>query len=496
MPESPTEPTVGDAIFQEALFADEAHCAAARVDFAAFVTYVMRDEETGGVVELAPLHLEWMDLIDKDDRVQIWAHIESGKTNIISIARTLWEIGKDPSLRHVVLSNTYTQAEKIGRTIRRYIEGSAEYHRVFPHVVSGEGPWTDTSLTVKRPYIAKDPTVQCLGIHGNVLGARIDRLSIDDVLDAENTRTLTGMKELIGWYEATMVGRLTRRARVRSVGTAWNPDDLMHHLEKKPGWVTVRFPVVNERGESNWPERWSLEYIAKKEADLGPFEAARQLHCQARDDKTARFKRDWIERALVRGRGLYLLHSLERERQPAGVRVFTGCDLGVEEKDSADLTSLFTIWVYPNGDRRLINLDSGRWSGPEILRRILDVHRRFGAIILVESNGAQSFILQFARAESAVPVRPFHTGKNKLNPDFGIESLAVEFFNGKWILPSGDGGIIGMGLEKEVAAFVDEMLGYDPSGHTGDRLMAAWFSREAARAGPALQTGRIDILRR
>ena len=36
-------------------------------------------------------------------------------------------------------------------------------------------------------------------------------------------------------------------------------------------------------------------------------------------------------------------------------------------------------------------------------------------------------------------------------------------------------------LPSEVLAWIQEMLYYDPEAHTGDRLMASWFAREAAR---------------
>jgi hypothetical protein len=38
------------------------------------------------------------------------------------------------------------------------------------------------------------------------------------------------------------------------------------------------------------------------------------------------------------------------------------------------------------------------------------------------------------------------------------------------------------------------MLFYDPTTHTGDRLMASWFAREAARNyAPELLYGRADV---
>ncbi len=52
-------------------------------------------------------------------------------------------------------------------------------------------------------------------------------------------------------------------------------------------------------------------------------------------------------------------------------------------------------------------------------------------------------------------------------------------------------------LHPEVDAWVNEMLYYDPRSHTGDRLMASWFAREAARQGTIrAEVGYLPTMRR
>ncbi len=105
---------------------------------------------------------------------------------------------------------------------------------------------------------------------------------------------------------------------------------------------------------------------------------------------------------------------------------------------------------------------------------------------------SQDFILQFLRSSSAIPVKPFTTGRNKVHPEFGVESIAAEMAAGKWVIPNRDGR-----MHSEVEALVNEMLYYDPKSHTGDRLMALWFAREAARQGNIrAEVGYIPTLRR
>src|SRR5262249_34545038 len=159
--------------------------------------------------------------------------------------------------------NTHGQATKLCRAIAKYVEQSPELRRVFPKLLKSL-PWTSTDLVVQRPFVSKDPSVQATGIHGNILGARIDLLILDDMLDFENTRAPALRGELMDWYKSALVGRLTADARVICVGTAWHPDDFLHQLAKSGNWVARRFPVVDERGKSRWPEAWPQARIEAK----------------------------------------------------------------------------------------------------------------------------------------------------------------------------------------------------------------------------------------
>ncbi len=88
----------------------------------------------------------------------------------------------------------------------------------------------------------------------------------------------------------------------------------------------------------------------------------------------------------------------------------------------------------------------------------------------------------------SISAKAFTTGKNKAHPEFGVESLATELANNKWLIPN-KGGV----LHKELADWVAELLFYDPREHTGDRVMASWFAREGARFFDGGGGGRVGV---
>jgi hypothetical protein len=484
----------------------------ARTDVNVFCEFVGRDEKTGIPIVQAPIHQSWHRYAEEHERLVLWAHVEGGKSQQITVLRTLFELGRDPSLRFLLLSNTQNQAAKFARSIKTYIEQSKELREVFPDLVPGE-PWGEHQFSVRRPTFSKDPSVTVAGIHGSIQGARLDIIAIDDLLDFENTRTADGRKDTIDWMDSALLGRLTATARVRIVGNAFHPQDALHQFAARPGWQAFRFPVLDPNVRcrltaghagphsvtpperltglpcgfliptSRWPERWSLERIEKKRGEMTPIEFARQMLCEARDDSTSIFSRLGIEIALRLGAGTSIATALTD--LPRGYRTYTGVDLAVQQKDGADQTCFFTIAVDPMGNRSVLEIDTGRWSGPEIVARIAEKHHRFRSIVVVENNAAQDFIVQFARAGTSVPVKPYTTGRNKAHPEHGIASISVEMQGGKWRIPNEGGNLVGLAarMHPEVRAWVDEMLYYSPTTHTGDRLMASFFAREGIRMG-------------
>lgn len=474
----------------------ELHCIQARTDPAAFASFILKDEETGRPVQLEPMHWEWQQLITQHPRVVIFGAVESGKTQQISIARVVWELGRNPELRVLILSNTDGQAQKICKAIAKYIEKDPDVHAVFPELKPDKkAGWTGHALFVKREGMAKDPSVQSAGVHANVTGARIDLLVIDDILDYENSRSETQRKDLDHWLRSTLGGRLTRKSRMVAVGNPWHVKDQLHTWARNTKtYFTVKYPVLNDDGSTNYPDRWPLSRIKKFEEENGPIELARQLRCVARDDASSHFKQVWLDRCLERGMGRELIYGMDFI--PNGCSIYTGVDLSTG-KPHGHRTVLFTILVHPNEDREVLDVEAGIWEGPEIVQKIKDVHHRFGGILIVENNAAQEYILQFTRKESAVPVEPFTTTKNAFrNYTFGVESIGAEMANGKWIIPCERAGQSPM-VDKEVKQWMDELLDYTPDQHPGDSLMASYFAREGARRRKFKGGQRtLDVVRR
>lgn len=403
-------------------------------------------------------------------------------------------------------------------------------------------PWTQTRITVAREHIMRDPSLEAIGDQGTLAGGRKSWVLSDDLLFEGNTFEPGARKKTSRWFGSSVIDRmdndeevLKRPSRLAFINTPWNPEDYTYELEAKPdaprpglgypsltmdahGDVIIRntdwdtddlrpaktedpegvrhrlvahdSPVyarlagldpgvggwVDERDEVPlWPEAYPWRALEAKRRDMPIQMYNRAFRCRVRDDGTAAVKTEWIEASKKKARELG--HD-QLVSQWAGGATFTGVDPAFGLKSRHDKTAIFTFALLPGGLRRILEVQVGRWPGPEMVSRILDAAKRYGSIVCVEGNAAQRLIRQWALERNvAAPVRTMNTGRNKTDPHFGVQSIFLEVENGAWLIPSDARG----GCPPGVQEWVDDMLYYDPEKHTGDALMASWIAREHAR---------------
>jgi len=482
----------------------------ARRDPAFFVEYVIPHDKTGLPIKNADFHREWHTFFSSTRLGVISAAIEHGKTLQIGVGRILWEIGNDPELRCMVIGASEDAAiRKVLRPIKKHIRTNRRLHEVFPHLRRSpdpEEPWSSREITVDRKTTG-DPTLQARGPGAkDILGARLDLVVIDDLLHNDNTRTKEARDKLHAWLDDVVMTRIVDIVhgeepspddvfgRVFFIGNPWNADDLLARLSKLPGWDSLETSAVEnpddapEHWRPTWPAQWPLRRLMERQKATLSHSFARKYLCRILSDDIRRFKKAWIDHAFAQGYGRELL-----EEQPTSrgvpLRCFSGVDYGIGKKQGDGKTVVADVALTPNERRAVVGLESGRWTGPKILKK-LDKHQKiFDSEICTESNAAQEWMGQFADEEKGLPVVQLHTGKNKWDEEYGIESIAVELKAGLWIFPTGPAGFEPCGgtstqwdtAYQELAELAQEMYDYDPESHTGDRLMALWKGREGAR---------------
>lgn len=537
--------------------------AKARLDPASMFEFVMREEKTRARITALPHQRLVFDFVMAHPVCVIRMPVGFSKTYLM-IGLSLFFLGQDPTTRGMLISDTQGQSEKLVAAARDYIEGAPELRVVFPELRPSQrlaDPWTQTKIVVDRPFGIRDPSLAAVGDQGSVAGARINWAVVDDILSMENTATPAMRAKMHRWFESTVVARLDPEDfHLVVTNTPWvgpsatDPGDLTYALEAAgiptltvsvwggvwitnapefdskeirpakgstkpedehrlaahddPKYVAAVYPHGNppnpnfdeEELVPLWPERYPLEWLLAKKEKTRPREWAQNYECKARAEAEDRLEEPWIERAKAEAVRLGH-HGFAKVAPHNAIAVVTGVDLGVSKKKGSARTVLFTMAVLPDGRRLPLDIQAGKWSGTDIISKVVAVHQTFGSIVRVENNAAQDFLRQWIiERDATVPVRAHTTGQNKVDPRNGVESIFIEFEQGAWIVPCDlSGRAPGLILE-----WLQDLRQYEPDVHTGDILMACWLAREQARkqgafarpATPGVSSGAGELLNR
>ena len=501
----------------------------ARQDPSAFIEYCK--EVDGGVrARQDEVHREWQRIWSNHRRAVILAPIGHGKSTQL-VWRILWELGRNPNLQIALISATQGHPKNLLGAIKQEIEENPRVRQVFPNLRKAKGArelWSSTEILIQRPSRDPNPSIKCFGLHGKILGSRAHIIVLDDICNMENTISELQREKAKEWVRGEVIGRLKPKSRVWAIGHIWHEHDTLQVLRRIQGWSYFRYeawvpkgtieaaaaaraandanpandakyPIAEATTEALSDQPGEVEplapgvmddaALAEKIEELGPIFELMMLRNQLPAETEGRFRRSWFDDCLKLGKGLSFCSTWDPRNGPT----YTGVDLGHRKKPGADLTVLFTVAVLPSGHRQVIDIRSGRWKAPEILDQIRDVYRRYGSIVAVENNSAQNYLLDFAAELDTLPIREHETGPvNKYDQAHGVESLGLELRQQRWILPCTDESDRERGPlipPPEMAAAIKGAMGYDPTRHVSDHLMAWWICREAIRKSPAAGQG-------
>lgn len=187
-------------------------------------------------------------------------------------------------------------------------------------------------MVVPRTTTRKDPSVFVIGVGGTVTGMHPDFIDVDDMISreaAENARRGSWqiMEEVNRWthtLKPLLSGdpRYAEVPRITFTGTRWFFNDVYDHLDQYFGgeevartWrlaisveggqrqtlaVTKTGDLVEfrrakiEDGQASWPERWTMEQMAREQLGDPILFAANALNNPAAE-ASAVFKGDWLK---------------------------------------------------------------------------------------------------------------------------------------------------------------------------------------------------------
>lgn len=145
------------------------------------------------------------------------------KTSLL-VAYVVWLIIKDPNVRIMIESQTYTLSANILREIKAVLM-SQRFIEVFGDI-RGE-LWNEGEIIIStRTKPSKDPTIKAASVGTVLIGAHFDFILYDDMNSPENTNTPENAQKIIDHYKMN-TSILEPDGTIVLLGTRYSASDLI-----------------------------------------------------------------------------------------------------------------------------------------------------------------------------------------------------------------------------------------------------------------------------
>lgn len=182
------------------------------------------------------------------------------KSTIITVDYVVYRLCMDPSFRVILVSQASTLAENFLYAIKQrlthpdYLELQMAYAPEGGYKQTADS-WKQNRIVVgadDRSGAEKDPSVQAIGMGGQIYGARADLVILDDTITGKNVRE---HEKQMSWIRREVSSRLESGGKLLVVGTRIDATDLYSELMNeenygngKVPWTYMSSPAILDEG--------------------------------------------------------------------------------------------------------------------------------------------------------------------------------------------------------------------------------------------------------
>jgi hypothetical protein len=255
-----------------------------------------------------------------------------GKTSTITRALAIQLICGNPDISILLCNEREQNAKDFLKAIQWHFESNDFLRALFPEIIPKDfnaTTWSASRFIVPRTTGRQEPTMFVAGVGGTVTGMHPDVVIVDDMISREameNARAGSWqiMHQTNRWINQLrpLLSKQYDRWRIYFIGTRWWHGDSYDHIALAYGYgeaettYTLRLPLSSgevqvltatragdlvtfkrsaiENGRSSFPEKWSLEDLAKMRLVDEALFACNMMNNPS-DERTATFKESWLK---------------------------------------------------------------------------------------------------------------------------------------------------------------------------------------------------------
>ena len=495
-----------------------------------------------------PHHKSWIDILEGKEpswihpamtyepasvkRLLINVPPEHAKSTVITVNYCVYRIAMNPNVKITIVSKTQERAKEYLYSIKQRL--SHERWAKLQAIYGSAGGWKEDSDSWKadRIYVArnsteKDPTVQALGIGGQITGARSDLIILDDVVTTANAHEWE--KQLL-WLQREVITRLGDAGKLLIVGTRIASNDLYREIRNPEHWsggktpfTYFAMPAVLEFEDSPkdwvtlWPKshvpwegsegevpdenglypKWDGPALYRRRGEVSA--SAWALVYQQQDvQEDSIFPPNCVQGSIngMRKRGPIKPGVAGHPKEKGAFYTVMGLDPAMTGKTAAVIMTVDRI----SRMRYILDVENMKDPTPQKIQELIEnwVDKYSPQEIRIETNAHQKAYaldddLRTYLASKGIRFSSQFTGKNKWDTSFGVAAMSGLFGTVRNNLHQGDNLIEIPSQEgsEGIKALIQQLITWKPDTRSAtDCVMALWFCE--LRAREIINNGRIN----
>jgi len=416
----------------------------------------------------SPLHYKLSDaLINTTSSVAMALPRELGKTTYVWEIMMAWNIMHRRYRYIVYIATSSKKGIKAFKNVKYALQGHPLIKNMY--TVSKNG---DTAEKLEFTIDGQKYMIAVFGAGQNLRGEkythfRPDLIILDDIENTEAVRSEDQRAQLEEWLYSDVMP-LGSDARIFVMGTILHEDSLLNNLITEPPidaatgepWVTMKYAVVNDQGESNWPEKYSDIWIENKRKDLISKGLQSTWDNEYMNEPVSRDSRTFDPRQLR----FYSEEQLASAMK-SGMDILITVDPGIKTEDKHDPSAISATAMDPLGNIWILDMFANQVRKSVMLAEIEKMYIKWSPrCVYVESVQGQYYLVQdledgnygsgYPMNIEEIDPKQVRMGKNR------IYNLESEFTARRVMVPNGAPWLLD--FQAELVAF--------PKGKHEDRL--------------------------
>jgi len=353
----------------------------------------------------APFHKEIFSLTEDEDikTAIILAFRGCAKSTIVTLSYPLWAIlGNLQKKFIVIIGQTQRQARQHLSNIKRELESNVLLKKDLGPFQEEDNEWGAYSLVL--PWY--DARISAVSMEQTIRGMRHgehrpDLIICDDIEDINSVRTKEGRDKMFDWITGEVIPAGNPNTKMVFIGNLLHDDSLLMRFKerienKELAGIFKQIPLIDDNENIAWPGKYpdmnAVETEKKKIGSESAFQREYMLRIISDLDRV--IKKDYIQ----------YYDELPKENL---IATFTGVDLAISEKSTADYTAMVSAKIYGYRDKAKIyilpNPLNERLDFIATKQRIKMIYDLFGRSwnhkIFIEKVGYQESLIQILKHE-------------------------------------------------------------------------------------------------